>query len=339
MKKIFPSLLILSLLFVGQAVVLADTGMQDGNYKHTFTLDSAVFHVSQDEREVHYTLNGASNTLMCHGGYTVATLSGSSGVLNQSHLTNDAFKCNPNIQTVSHLVQAMREGKIHLGTHTSNPTTTLNTGTSTDMMYTYKITVENLTSSQILSPGVFAAHNDQAYLWHDGMKASEGIRLIAEEGKPDVAYNEVMGKAGIDGVIKTDMPIHRHGGPGPTMTTYELNTSGKADRLSSAQMLVCTNDGFTGVNSVMLPYNVNDTVSYTVNGYDAGTELNDEQWQNIADPCGEAGPVMHPVMDGNGRVATDENIMHHQGIKGTADLTSAHNWGNPVAKITVQRVK
>jgi hypothetical protein len=337
MKKIYSSLLILSLLFVGQAIVLADTGMQDGNYKHTFTLGNSTFHVSQDEREVHYTLNGDSNTLMCHEGYTVATLSGSSGMLNQSHLTQDAFKCSPNIQTVPHLVQALREGKIHLGTHTGHMDNTH--GSTTDMYRTYKVMIENLTTTQPLSPGVLVAHDDSAYLWKDGMKASEGIRLIAEEGKPDVAYNEAMSMAGVHGVSKIDMPIQRKGTTSPYMRTFEIVASDKATKLSAATMLVCTNDGFTGLNSAMLPYNVNDSVTYTSNGYDAGTELNDERSQTIVDGCGKEGTVPLP-MDGDSRVATSEMIHHHPGIMGNADLSkSAHGWNDPVAKITIERVK
>jgi hypothetical protein len=32
-------------------------------------------------------------------------------------------------------------------------------------------------------------------------------------------------------------------------------------------------------------------------------------------------------------------ITHHDGIEGTGDLTSAHEWANPVLKIEIQRVR
>jgi hypothetical protein len=48
-----------------------------------------------------------------------------------------------------------------------------------------------------------------------------------------------------------------------------------------------------------------------------------------------------PVLaDGKGRVATAGVISHHPGIQGGSDLViGQHGWQNPVARITVQRLK
>jgi hypothetical protein len=333
MKKLFTAALILSLLVLGQSVAFANTtGMQDDNYKQSFTLGNSMFHVSQDERTVHYKLyDGNQNALVCKGGHTVAYLSGQSGMLTELSLMHDAKMCHPNIHTVPHLVQAFREGQIYLGTHGTGTTTATTTG------HTYKVTIENLSGTQPLSPGVIATHNDSAYLWRNGMMASEGIRLIAEEGKPQVALAEAKSKAGVSGVTEIDMPIHRIGGSGSSIRTFEVTAAQDATKISLATMLVCTNDGLTGLDSAQLPHDYS-VATYYVNGYDAGTELNDERSQTIVDGCGKVGTLPLP-MDGDSRVATSEVVHHHPGIMGTADLSkSAHGWNNPVAKITIQKV-
>src|SRR5437867_7057535 len=54
----------------------------------------------------------------------------------------------------------------------------------------YRVTLENLTSGQVFSPGVAATHTKDASVWASGAAASEGIRLIAENGEEAVAVAE-----------------------------------------------------------------------------------------------------------------------------------------------------
>jgi hypothetical protein len=104
-------------------------------------------------------------------------------------------------------------------------------------------------------------------------------------------------------------------------------------------MLICTNDGFTGVDSLRLPGGF-QPAEYLASGYDAGTEANNEEADQIVDACGAIGPVPGATAGGNGRVATSAAIAHHPNIQGSNALTIAdHGWQNPVARITVQRVK
>jgi hypothetical protein len=79
-------------------------------------------------------------------------------------------------------------------------------------------------------------------------------------------------------------------------------------------------------------------------GYDAGTEINTEDFADIVPPCqgligvssGEAGTgVSNPALAEGGV------IHHHAGIQGGADLVPAvHGWDvdEPVAEITVERI-
>lgn len=202
---------------------------------------------------------------------------------------------------------------------------------------TYDVTIENLTDSQPLSPGVIVTHTSAASVWTMGAAASEGVRLIAENGDPATAMSMLTGAAGVDQVVVIDAPIHRIGGPGATSATYRIGAGPDVGYLSIASMLICTNDGFTGLDSMQLSLGF-DPVVVTVMAYDAGTETNDELFASIPDPCQAAGPVQSPA-DGNARTAEGGTIQAHPGIQGGGDLDpAAHGWMEPVARITITRV-
>lgn len=201
----------------------------------------------------------------------------------------------------------------------------------------YRVTVENITDGQPFSPGVVATHTKAASVFQVGEPASEGVRLIAENGMPGTAVAEL---SGVDAVFEVKAfpdplgPILFDDGIG----SIEIAASANANRLSLVIMLICTNDGFTGLESVKLPGGFQPAVYYS-NGYDAGTEVNTEQSEDIVDACGAAGPVALPA-DGNARTAEAGVIAHHPGIHGGADLIPAeHGWEDPVARITIRRIE
>jgi hypothetical protein len=116
------------------------------------------------------------------------------------------------------------------------------------------------------------------------------------------------------------------------------------DRFSIATMLICTNDGFTALDAVVLP--LQGTQTFMLNSYDAGTENNTERSRDIVDPCSELGPEkLSSDPDGNidADAAVDTNppqpIRFHPGIQGTGDLKPAlHGWADPVAMVTIERM-
>lgn len=202
----------------------------------------------------------------------------------------------------------------------------------------YDVTITNLTTGQPFSPGVLVTHTKRASFFDVGAAASEGLRLIAENGDESVAIAELTGRPGVYQVVDVNEPIGRVGGPLPNSRTFRIEASDDATRLSLAIMLICTNDGFTGLEGVKLPRNFKPAIFYSA-GYDAGTELNDERSPSIVDPCFAIGPTAGPA-DGNARTATSDVVRHHPGIEGDADLDEgAHGWDDPVARITVQRVR
>jgi hypothetical protein len=84
-------------------------------------------------------------------------------------------------------------------------------------------------------------------------------------------------------------PLVPAGLPGSAMfddsVTLTVTASEGAKFLSLASMLICTNDGFTGVDSLRLPRDVGDAVVVRSAGYDAGTEQNTEDFADIVPPC------------------------------------------------------
>jgi hypothetical protein len=84
-------------------------------------------------------------------------------------------------------------------------------------------------------------------------------------------------------------PLVPAGLPGSAMfddsVTLTVTASEGAKFLSLASMLICTNDGFTGVDSLRLPRDVGDAVVVRSAGYDAGTEQNTEDCADIVPPC------------------------------------------------------
>jgi hypothetical protein len=200
----------------------------------------------------------------------------------------------------------------------------------------FEITITNLTTGQPLSPGVVFTHTRRSSFLRG--EASEGLRLIAENGDPSVAAMELSEAKGVFDVVATDAPVHRVGGPGPETLTTMITARSSARYLSLAVMLICSNDGVAALDGVRLPRGSKPSVYYA-RAYDAGTELNEETSATLVDPCFAIGPTMG-VADGNDRTATHSRVRRHRGIKGGADLDPAlHGWKGPIARVSVRRIK
>jgi hypothetical protein len=77
-------------------------------------------------------------------------------------------------------------------------------------------------------------------------------------------------------------------------------------------------------------------------GYDAGTELNTEDFADIVPPCQELIGVSSGepgTGTSNPALAQGGVIAHHPGIQGGSDLVPAiHGWTDPVAEIKVEAI-
>jgi hypothetical protein len=219
--------------------------------------------------------------------------------------------------------------------------------------HTYRVTIRNLTSGQPLSPPVVATHRGDDQLFEVGEPASVGVREIAENGNnaPIRAFLEADPFGTISDFEESSVPLFPEDTPGgaeppnppdfPDEVTLTLTADKHARHLSVVTMLVCTNDGFTGVNSLRLPKKVGQSVTVRTNGYDAHTEKNDEDLAHIVPPCQLIGVSSgEPGMDvSNPALAEGGVISHHEGIKGGGDLVpSVHGWSDPVAEIKLTAI-
>lgn len=209
---------------------------------------------------------------------------------------------------------------------------------------TYKVTITNLTAGQPLTPPILATHTRRTGFFTVGEMASEGIRQIAENGNGAVLLQALGEDAQVHDVVAGSAPLVPANNPGGTgfghSETFTITAQGRARYLSYASMLICTNDGFTGLDGIRLP--IHKITVYTA-GYDARTEANTEDFVDIVPPCqGLIGVSSDDPGTGmsNPLLAESGVIIPHAGINGDDDLLSrVHNWSDPVAKIEIERVR
>ncbi len=209
---------------------------------------------------------------------------------------------------------------------------------------TYRVRLFNLTSGQPFSPPVAATHEPSIRMFRVGHLASPELEAIAEDGNEIPMFNLFTGDRRVTQAVDVGRPLTPIGKTVGTFTpwvAFDINAR-PGDRFSLATMLICTNDGFLGLDAAELP--ARGQVVYALNGYDAGTEDNTEQSVDIVDPCSGLGPAPLPGdPDGNEDAAVNtvppQRIRHHPGIQGNGELTpSLHGWTDPVAVVVIDRL-
>ena len=196
----------------------------------------------------------------------------------------------------------------------------------------FKVTITNLTRGQSFTPILVASHKKGVKLFKLGMPASLELEMLAEGGATGPLRDLLLGNELVKDV-KTSGGLL---GPGESVSV-SVESSGAYKYISIASMLLPTNDGFFSLNGIKGPEGKKTRVLFSP-AYDAGTEENNEMCPFIPGPqCGGLG-LSAPA-------PTDEGYVHvHAGIHGMSvippDLDpSMRDWRNPVAKITIQRVK
>jgi len=205
----------------------------------------------------------------------------------------------------------------------------------------YEVTVENLTDgSQYFTPPLITTHRGAEGLFRVGGAASKEIQQIAENGNLDPMLTYLGESRHVsDWVVAAS-------GPGPlapgVSVTVPVTAEPGSRFVSFVSMLICTNDGFTGVSGAKLPEQVGDEIDLYLSAYDAGTEINTQDFSDLVPPC----PVLSGVATdktGSGMsdpaLAEDGVVQPHPGIlDGVGDLDPAiQGWNDPVARLTVRR--
>jgi hypothetical protein len=193
----------------------------------------------------------------------------------------------------------------------------------------YEVTVTNLTRAQTFTPFLVVAHRPHVRLFEVGQPASDDLEALAEEGDTSFFEDTLAGTPGVHGITVGGGLL----GPGET-TTMEVEGHSR-DRVSLAAMLIPTNDGFVALSSAG-PFGRRLRSTYAP-AYDAGTEMNDEACASIPGPPFEE-------CDGPRGGAPDGGeegyVRIHEGIHGVGDFYAhTRDWRNPVAKISIRRVR
>jgi hypothetical protein len=218
----------------------------------------------------------------------------------------------------------------------------------------WDVTVTNLTHGNHFTPLLLTAHDHDTHIFQVGEAASIPMEHMAECGHL-AALLETAEVGPVDDDTITD-PAGGVLSPGTSTTAMIMTNDAMKSHLSIVAMILPTNDGFVGMDSQHIPAEAG-TYTYYLNGYDAGTEGNDETINpNGPESCTYTEIGMIPIAPGGdadtggtgvvtpGDPDTNPNIHIHRGILGEADATtggrsdlinSIHRWQNPVAKVVV----
>ncbi|GLX85687.1 hypothetical protein tloyanaT_19390 [Thalassotalea loyana] len=197
------------------------------------------------------------------------------------------------------------------------------------VVYSYEVTVTNLTNAQPLSPVAVVLHNE-GNLFNLGETASEALEVMAEGGdNSGLLEVSVALSAG-----STEDPVM----PGASATIEVMVEDTMPMHISLATMLVNTNDAFTGVNARSIAdLEVGESISLVTSSYDAGTEANSEMMGTIPGPA-DGGEGYNAERDDRQDVVT-----MHSGVVSVDDglstsvLTQAHKFDNPTMRVVITR--
>lgn len=196
--------------------------------------------------------------------------------------------------------------------------------------YEYSISTVNLTHAQPMSPISVALHTSGAF-WQIGEMASTELEILAESGDASglLGLGVVNASKAADGVLM----------PGTKVDLTVTTTSLAEQKLSLITMMVNTNDGFTGLNSLdVSSMAVGDSMRFTTYAYDAGTEANSEQVGTIPGPA-DSGEGFNAARDDIDKVAMHPGVVGmDDGLSGSV-LTSVHKFDNPLLAVTISRTK
>ena len=200
---------------------------------------------------------------------------------------------------------------------------------------TYEVSIENLTPGQIFTPPIWATHSNRVDFVEVGQPAPYGVKEIAENGnlEPlDYAWSLAEGVRG-HGIAPAG-PV-----AGGTSRTFEITAPGNAKRLTTISMVVCTNDGFTGLDSHRLPRGLGHSVTVDAMAYDAGTEVNTEALADLVPPCsgGETGTgASDPDLAEGDVIGAHGGITNGGGDPALLD-PAVWDFEQPVARYTITR--
>ena len=266
-------------------------------------------------------INGAAGAAAC---LTLMACDGDALSITESDLAGDGVNVN---------VSTNDDGDLVIGLVDDAETTAASSAPGT-----FQVTFTNMTNGQLMTPPVVALHDPSVHLFQVGEEASDAIQVIAEMGNnaPLVEFAganpDVVSAAGVAG----EMPF----GPGQSVS-INLTTTQADQVFSAVNMIICTNDGISGVDSFPLPSG-NQPFILGARPYDAGTRVNqDNSYSFFPPPCRttEDGTLVDvqeaPLEDPRSTIAP------HSGQFRTVNTPANRNWDfateDKVLKIEIVR--
>lgn len=204
-----------------------------------------------------------------------------------------------------------------------------NEATAMPSMSEYQVSVLNLTHSQPFSPLAVLVHDSSVKGWNIGEAASASLEVLAESGdnRGFLTSATTQATASGSGIIL----------PGAS-ETVTFRVSDSAMYLTSATMLVNTNDAFAGVTGIDISgLAVGDQQMHYLPIYDAGTEGNSELAGTIPGPA-DGGEGFNAARDDVNYVARHPGVVGNQDGYAASVLDGAHKFDAPVAMLTVTRL-
>ena len=203
----------------------------------------------------------------------------------------------------------------------------------------YEVTITNVTRGQTFTPRLFVTHSRHVRIFELGQTASPGLALLAEGGDPSGVVEELLA---MPAEINDTEVLPGLLEPGQSDTVI-IEATHYHRFLSLAAMLIPTNDTFVALNAVRLPHRRAERFAL---GYDAGTEANDQNCNNIPGPrCNGEGPSPAPAEGDEGFVYVSNGFHNLVPIGQPADETgevlrpAVYDWRNPVAHVVVRRIR
>ena len=195
----------------------------------------------------------------------------------------------------------------------------------------------NTSGAQPMTPPVVALHNapgseNGIRLFEVGQPAIGEIVQIAENGNNDPLVAVAQGQIGAGTVSAAGVAFPDPENPGPltpgATASLTLDVESPDQVMTIVSMVVCTNDGFSGIDSQPIP-EASETITMPI--YDAGSETNVLTLNYWVPPCsGDAGS--ENLTDNEGGA-----IQLHPGQEGSENPAFDFPAGSELLEVTITR--